>query len=362
MRQRFYPDVSGVLRSWNFYPIAPSTSEDGIATVALGLGRAVVDGGKCLMFSPRYPQNLVQFSSVNDMLTNSQSEFWAIDLSENANDGASARERKFTLRDAEKDGTLHAVGSTYSADNDAIYDGMSRAGARVVSFAPILKYGRFPLAPVLETLMRVGEQGLAKPVEIEFAVRLPQASSEAAEFGFLQMRPLVLSRETEELKLDEVDPAQVLCRSSNVLGNGRISDIRDVVMVDFHRFERAQSYEVAEAVAYFNSKLNQEGQAVSADWRGTVGIERSVAGNSGGVGPGVGCESDCGGRLPRLSRDTVAGESLLSEPDGIPGGVLHGESGCGRGIRGLGVAGCADRQRRSEIVCGICGSRRRSRW
>ena len=95
-------------------------------------------------------------------------------------------------------------------------------------------------------------------MEIEFAVRLPQASGEAAEFGFLQMRPLVLSRETEELKLDEVDPAQVLCRSSNVLGNGRISDIRDVVMVDFHRFERAKSYEVAEAVSYFNSKLNQE--------------------------------------------------------------------------------------------------------
>jgi CheY-like chemotaxis protein len=262
--ERFYPEVSGVVRSWNFYPIAPSTSEDGIATVALGLGRAVVDGGKCLMFSPRYPQNLVQFSSVHDMLTNSQSEFWAIDVSEGlgekAGDGTSVRERKFTLRDAEKDGTLYAVGSTYSPDNDAIYDGMSRPGARVVSFAPILKYGRFPLAPVLETLMKVGEQGLAKPVEIEFAVKLPQGSGEVAEFGFLQMRPLVLSRETEELKLDDVNPAQVLCRSSNVLGNGRISDIRDVVMVDFHRFERAKSFEVAETVSYFNSKLNQEGK------------------------------------------------------------------------------------------------------
>jgi Pyruvate phosphate dikinase, AMP/ATP-binding domain len=258
--ERFYPDVSGVVRSRNFYPIAPAASEDGIATVALGLGRAVVDGGKCLMFSPRYPQNLVQFSSVHDMLTNSQSEFWAIDVSEQATDGASARERKFTLPDAEKDGTLHAVASTYSPDNDAIYDGMSRAGARVVSFAPILKYGRFPLAPVLETLMKVGEQGLARPVEIEFAVRLSRAQGEAAEFAFLQMRPLVLSRETEELKFDEVDPALVLCRSSNVLGNGRISDIRDVVMVDFHRFERAKSFEVAETVSYFNSKLNQEGR------------------------------------------------------------------------------------------------------
>jgi len=251
---RFYPDISGVLRSRNFYPLAPSTSEDGIATVALGLGRAVVDGGKCLMFSPRYPQNLVQFSSVHDMLTNSQSEFWAIDMS----NGASAKEKKFTLPDAERDGTLRAVASTYSADNDAIYDGMSRPGARVVSFAPVLKYGRFPLAPVLESLMNVGEQGLAKPVEIEFAVRLAHSPSEVAEFGFLQMRPLVLSRETAELKLDEVDPTQVLCRSSNVLGNGKISDIQDVVVVDFHRFERARSFEVAEAVSYFNSKLNQE--------------------------------------------------------------------------------------------------------
>ena len=258
---RFYPDFSGVVRSRNFYPIAPVTSEDGIAAVALGLGKAVVDGGKCLMFCPRCPQNLVQFSSVEDMLANSQSEFWAVELNGDiANAAISTREKKFSLREAERDGTLQLLASTYSPDNDAVYDGMSRLGARVVTFAPVLKHGRFPLAPVLETLMAVGEQGLARPVEIEFAVRMPQVSGEAAEFGFLQMRPLVMSRETEELKLDQVDPSHVVCRSANVLGNGRISDIRDVVMVDFQRFERARSFEVAETVAYFNSKLNQEGK------------------------------------------------------------------------------------------------------
>ncbi len=258
---RFYPNFSGVVRSRNFYPIAPVTSEDGIAAVALGLGRAVVDGGKCLMFCPRCPQNLVQFSSVEDMLANSQSEFWAVDLNgDGSNAALSTRERKFGLAEAERDGTLQLLASTYSPDNDAIYDGTSRLGSRVVTFAPVLKHGRFPLASILETLMAVGEQGLARPVEIEFAVRMPQASGEAAEFGFLQMRPLVMSRETEELKLDQVDPARVVCRSANVLGNGRISDIRDVVMVDFHRFERARSFEVAEMVAYFNSKLNQEGK------------------------------------------------------------------------------------------------------
>ena len=258
---RFYPGFSGVVRSRNFYPIAPVTSEDGIAAVALGLGKAVVDGGKCLMFCPRCPQNLVQFSSVEDMLANSQSEFWAVELNgDMANAAIATREKKFSLREAERDGTLQLLASTYSPDNDAVYDGMSRLGARVVTFAPVLKHGRFPLAPVLETLMAVGEQGLARPVEIEFAVRMPQVSGEAAEFGFLQMRPLVMSRETEELKLDQVDPSHVVCRSANVLGNGRISDIRDVVMVDFQRFERARSFEVAETVAYFNSKLNQEGK------------------------------------------------------------------------------------------------------
>jgi hypothetical protein len=235
------------------------TFHDGIAAVALGLGRAVVDGGKCLTFSPRYPQNLVQFSSVNDILANSQTEFWALELN-GVPQGRPGHlhESRFDLDVAEADGTLPAVGSTYSVDNQAVYDGVSRPGVRIVSFAPMLKHGLFPLATILETLVKAGEDALGIPVEIEFAVRLPRQPGEAAEFGFLQVRPLALSRDQLDLSLDNVEPRQLLCQSSKVLGNGRIENLYDVVVVDSQRFERSRSQEVAKAVAHFNGLLGSE--------------------------------------------------------------------------------------------------------
>jgi CheY-like chemotaxis protein len=265
--KRFYPDFSGVVRSHNFYPVPPMSYGDGIAAVALGMGRAVVDGGKCLTFCPRFPRNLVQFSSVEDILANSQREFWAMDLDHK--DGSEdapvsdplveLREARFGLDLAESDGTLQNLGSTYSVDNHVIYDGLSRPGTRIVSFAPILKHGVFPLASILERLIRIGEEAFGRPVEVEFAVRLPQGSRETAEFGFLQIRPLVLSREGEELRMEEVNSDRLVCQSSKVLGNGRIGDLRDLVVVDFHRFERARSQEVAEGVAQLNAKLSESG-------------------------------------------------------------------------------------------------------
>ena len=264
--QRFYPDFSGVVRSHNFYPVHPMTFEDGIAAVALGLGRAVVDGGKCMTFCPRYPQNLVQFSSVEDILHNSQSEFWALEL-----DGVAEgrpghwHERRFGLDAAESDGTLSAVASTYSRDNHAVYDGVSRPGSRVVTFAPMLKHGTFPLAEILDDLVRAGEDALGNPVEIEFAVRLPHllsgdagasgSGNQVAEFGFLQIRPLTLARSSEDLALDDVEAERLICQSSMVLGNGRIGGLHDVIVVDSQRFERSRSQEVATAVAQFNRQL-----------------------------------------------------------------------------------------------------------
>jgi CheY-like chemotaxis protein len=257
---RFYPEMSGVVRSHNFYPVAPMRCEDGIAAVALGLGREVVDGGKCLTFCPRFPRHLVQFSSVEDVLNNSQSVFWALHLDGAGPDGTPIlRERRFPLTDAENDGTLEALASTYSADNQVIYDGLSREGPRLVTFAPILKHDVFPLAPLLDQLVQAGEEALGRPVEIEFAVRLPRASDEPADFGFLQIRPLVLSREGEELRIEDVEPDRLICQSTKVLGNGRIDGVRDAVVVDYHRFERSQSQQVARDVAYFNAHLNASG-------------------------------------------------------------------------------------------------------
>jgi hypothetical protein len=165
------------------------------------------------------------------------------------------REEAFGLPAAEADGALEALASTYSPEDEAVHDGLSRPGPRVVTFAPVLKHGLFPLAEILSTLMEAGERGMGTPVEIEFAVSLRPAPGQKREFGFVQMRPLALMRETEALEIGEVDPAAVLCRSDRVLGNGRIEGIRDLVVVDFQRFERARSREAAQEVGRLNGLL-----------------------------------------------------------------------------------------------------------
>lgn len=243
---RFYPDIAGVARSHNFYPTPPLVATDGIAAVALGLGRGVVGGGNCLRFCPRYPQHLIEFSSVKDVLANSQRTFWALDLAR----GGDMRESRFELEVAESDGTLAAVGSTYSPENDAIYEGLSRPGVRIVSFAPVLKHDSFPLATILDRLLAIACWGLGAAVELEFAVDLARR-----ELAFLQLRPLALSHETEELRIEAVAPELVLCSSHSVLGNGRIDDIHDVVVVDRHRFDRGSSRRTAAEIAQFNAEL-----------------------------------------------------------------------------------------------------------
>jgi CheY-like chemotaxis protein len=257
---RFYPDFAGVARSHNFYPAAPLEAKDGIVAVALGLGKGVVEGGNCLRFSPRHPRHLVQFSSAADVLENSQRTFWALELQDDADDSRMG-ETRFDLEAAEADGTLAALGSTYSAENDAVYDGLSRAGLRVVSFAPVLKHGVFPLADVVSGLLELSAWGMGAPVELEFAVRLAVTGGAPAEFGFLQMRPLALSHESEELEIGEVARERLLCRSASVLGNGRLADVRDVVLVDAQRFDRAKSPEVALELARMNATLVAEGVA-----------------------------------------------------------------------------------------------------
>ncbi len=254
---RFYPDFSGVARSHNFYPTPPLESGDGIVAVALGMGRTIVEGGACVRFSPKYPKHILQFSSVPEILATTQREFWALPLEGGSGNGG-MREVAYDLSVAEKDGALATMGSTYSPENDAVYDGMSRPGPRVVTFAPILKHGRFPLAEVIGTLMETGAKGMGLPVEIEFAVSLACLPGERCEFGFLQLRPLSLTREMEALDLGDVDPAAVLCRSDRVLGNGRIEGLRDLVVVDFQRFERAQSRDAAMEVARLNGLLLSE--------------------------------------------------------------------------------------------------------
>ncbi len=168
------------------------------------------------------------------------------------------RESRFALDVAEKDGTLYALGSTYSPENNVIYDGLSRNGVRLVTFAPVLKHGVFPLAEVLDQLLGVGEHGMNRPAEIEFAARLSNNENEPHEFAFLQMRPLSLSHDGDTPDINEDEPERLVCDSARVLGNGVVGDMCDVVVVDFHHFDRSRSVEAAAEVAKFNAQLLAE--------------------------------------------------------------------------------------------------------
>jgi CheY-like chemotaxis protein len=247
--ERFYPDFAGSARSYNFYPTPPAQNDDGIAAVALGLGKTVEEGGSAVRFSPKYPRHVA--TDLPAALQTSQQSFYAIDLRHTGRIELGA----WTLADAEADGTLAPVASTYSAENDALYDGVSRDGARVVSFAPLLKHGVFPLAEILQTLLDIGHEGTRAEVELEFAVNLTPDASGQREFGFLQLRPLVLAQELEEIDIGPVDPRATLCHSAHVLGNGLITNLHDAIVVDYERFERKDSRSTADVVGRLSASL-----------------------------------------------------------------------------------------------------------
>ena len=259
---RFYPHFSGVAKSHNFYPVSPQKASDGIVSVGLGLGKWVVDGGLCLRFCPRYPNHIIQFFSASEALRNSQREFFALDLNAPPLDGSKTTDAllsRFGLEVAEADETLNYVGSTFSQENDALYDGLSRKGIRVVSFAPILRNRIFPLPKIIDLLLDMGTWGMGTPIEIEFAVDLSGRPGAPHEFGLLQMRPLVVSREIEELNVEGFEKEKLLCYSDEALGHGAMRDIYDIVMVDIGRFDRSRSQDVAHDVAVFNEKLVAQG-------------------------------------------------------------------------------------------------------
>jgi CheY-like chemotaxis protein len=255
---RFYPDFAGVAKSYNYYPVPPQKAHDGIVTVALGLGKTIVDGGVTVRFCSKYPNHLLQFFSTAEALNNNQTQFFALDLTAPPIEAGETRDmlvRSFDLEDAETDGTLHNMASTYSAENDALYDGTSRPGLRVVTFAPVLRNKIFPLPNIIDLLMDMGSWGMGAQVEMEFAVNLSVPPGQPKQFSLLQLRPLGLSKETDAFEIEDVANEHLICRSNQVLGHGISNDIYDIVYVDVDRFERAKSREAAQEVMYFNEQL-----------------------------------------------------------------------------------------------------------
>ena len=256
---RFYPDFAGVAKSHNFYPVPPQKGTDGIVLAALGVGKTVVDGGNSVRFCPRYPRHLLQFSTPRETMRSAQTDFFALNMAESLRRKSDLNPedllQRFPIDDAERDQTLTTVASTYSPENDTVYDGIARPGKRVVTFAPILKHGVFPLPEILDLMLTVGSSGMGTAVEIEWAVNLNVPAGQPKEFALLQLRPLVFSTEFEELDLDSYESSEILCQSSQVLGNGVVGGLHDAIVVDIQTFERSKSHEVAQEVSQLNAKL-----------------------------------------------------------------------------------------------------------
>jgi CheY-like chemotaxis protein len=257
----FYPHFSGVARSYNYYPVGQAKPEDGVVNVALGLGKTVVDGGVSLRFTPAFAGILPQFSNIKDMFNFSQRDFYAISMKHVAS-VAFMEEDQYLLKQglerAEKDGVLEYLASTYSRENDAVYDGISFPGPRIITFAHILKSDIFPLARILQSLLKLSSEAMDCPVEMEFAATLDAANVFPAVFSILQVRPLVVNDELVKVELDETQKETALCYSDQVLGNGVLGTVQDIVFVKPAIFDAGKSPEISAEVDTMNAKLRAE--------------------------------------------------------------------------------------------------------
>jgi hypothetical protein len=256
--ERFYPHISGVLRSYNFYPTGHGTPEDGVAELALGLGRTIVDDGVSWAFSPAFPAADPPFKSMNDRLKHTQTSFWAVNMGKPAvYDPIKETEylATYDLGEAEYDGTLRFIASTYLPADDRITSGVEERGPRIIDFAPILKDRILPLNDLLKTLKSACEDTLGAMVEIEFALTLDREGCGPARFGFLQVRPMVVSQAEVDLAVHELSAERVLLASETVLGNGMLDTITDVVFVHPERFDTMKTHQIASEIEPFNRRL-----------------------------------------------------------------------------------------------------------
>ncbi len=256
----YYPVISGVAQSYNFYPISHMSSDEGVVELALGLGTAIVEGEMVYRFSPKYPEMNPPFSSPAEYMHNTQNHFYALNLNARA---FPSTDEKFNIESnplgrAEKDGTLFLVGSTYSAEDNAVFDTLSIPGYRMVTFAHVLKYGTFPLADILMQILSAGREAFGSHIEMEFAINIDSTGKDKPEFYLLQIRPMVVGREKEEISFDEVDGSRVIMASDRAMGNGVMDNLSDVVYLSPESFDIAQSNRIAAEIGEVNKILSEQ--------------------------------------------------------------------------------------------------------
>jgi CheY-like chemotaxis protein len=257
---KFYPTLSGVARSINFYPIKPEKPEDGIANIAYGLGKYIVDGGMSLRFSPRFPKKILQLSTPEMTLRETQKTFYAVDLSsesfiQSTDDAVNLF--KLPIKQAEEDSALKYVASTYDFESNMVRDSMQFPGKRLITFSNILNHGTFPLAEILADFLQIGQREMNNPIEIEFAVNLDVPPGHQRIFNLLQIRPIVLNEQSKEITIDQVDLNDCLIYSESALGNGTFENIQDLVYVKPESFESSASKQIAIDVERMNDSFKK---------------------------------------------------------------------------------------------------------
>ncbi len=252
----YYPHISGTAQSYNYYPFSYIKPEDGLATIALGLGSYVVEGGISYHFSPKYPK--LQNNTLKDLINNSQKYFLAVDLKKNKLnllEGENAGLKKLDVRHAEKHGILKHLASVYDVQNNILSPGIEKQGPRVLDFANILKFNYIPLADVLQKLLEIMKEAMSAPVEIEFAIDLNKDKEGRAYFYLLQVKPMIGESQNYVIDLEHLDKNKLLFFTDNAMGNGIYKNICDVVYVVPERFDKMRTEEMAKEIEQMNKKM-----------------------------------------------------------------------------------------------------------
>jgi hypothetical protein len=261
---RYYPSMSGVARSLNYYPIGDERAEEGIVNLALGLGKYIVDGGLTLRFSPYHPNQVLQTSEMEIALRETQTRFYALDLrnsGENFSIDDGFNLLKLHVKEAEKDGSLRFIASTYDPYDQVIRDGLYPGGRKVITFANILQHDVFPLARILQLVLKYGQEEMRRPVEVEFAVNLSRdEKKKEGSFYVLQIRPIVDSKEMLDEDLNAVPDDKVILRSLNSLGHGVMDDIHDLVYVKTDGYNAGNNQNIAWEIEKMNREFLNKGK------------------------------------------------------------------------------------------------------
>jgi len=259
---RYYPSMSGVGRSLNYYPIGDERAEEGIVSLALGLGKYIVDGGQTLRICPHHPGKVLQMSDTEMALRETQTRFYALDLKnmgENFSVDDAFNLLKLSVREADKDGALQYLASTYNPTDQVIYPGVYPDGRKIISFVGVLEHDVVPLPHLLREVLRLGQEAMRRPVEIEFAVEI-EAASRSCVFYLLQIRPMVDVKSDVHINLSEIRPETILLQSNNALGHGQIDGITDVVYVKTDGYNAGNNPLIAEEISRINAKFLDRGE------------------------------------------------------------------------------------------------------